>query len=410
MRLGRLFGWAAGAVLGLVGVAQSADLFVVNAQTTSGTPASLTVTGHNLSDLVTNLVQSRKQFAALNGRDASATLQYGGIRNAITITKNAASTAATVTIPSIGLTKTFGAASADDLKNQIIDYVRQNGASDYGRFLRVVNQSTVVGVADGNPLAATSMLAGHQYFTFGLQPAPWPVASPQALDTNSAANVRFDASAGAVREGGGNGYFASGAFDVAVRFAAPVNLVFSTPFLYRNFEGSNTYEVGEEVALPIGIIPPKGSDSLSWTLTPAGMAGAAGSLELAAGGTFAGGGITSSLSYQIGSLTFTLADHYSYFRGYPIHVGDYSFETDLEQQILKNGLKITQSFGDALFLDASITHTDLLNRADVRRWWTPGAGIGVRFDPHAGIRVGYSGDFARGYTSNGGNVQVYFNY
>lgn len=411
MRLSTLYGWAAVACLLVgVGAARAGDLFTVNAQTTSGTPTSLTVSGKNLSDLVTNLVQGQNQFASLSGQNSTATLDYAGIKNAITINKNAANTAATVSIPSIGLTKSFTAANADDLKNQIINYVKQNGASEYGQFLRVVNASTAVGVTDGNPLAATAMLSNHQYFTFGLQQSPWPTTSPEKLDAASTSNLRFDASGGIVREAGGNGYFASGSFDTAIRFANPVALVVSTPFLYRNFQGSNTYEVGGEVALPIGIIPTKGSGSLSWTLTPAGMVGAAGSVELAAGGTFAGGSLTSSLSYQLGATTFTLANHYSYFRGYPIAIGDYHFDTDLEQQVLKNGLKVTQSFGDVLYVDASITHTDLLNRAAIRRWWTPGAGIGVRFGPHAGLRLGYTGDFASGYTSHGANAQLYFNF
>lgn len=409
MELRRLCCFAA-AVLLWAGVDRAADLFSVGAQTTSGPSQTLTVSGSNLPDLVTNLIKNEKQFASLNNRDVSASLRYAGINNAISITKNAANTAATVKIPSIGLTKTFAAANADDLKNQVIDYVKQNGASEYGRFLRVVNQSTTSGVTDGNPLAATAMLADHQYFTFGLQPAPFPSERPQRLDSVAAPNLRFDFAGGVTHSAEGNGYFVDGAFDFALRFGDRVGLVFSTPLRYRNLQGSNTYEAGEEVALPISILPPRGNGGLSWRLTPAGMVGAAGSLELAAGGTFAGGGITSSLSYEVGGFTLTLADHYSYFRGYPIDVGDYHFSTNLEQQPLKNGLKLTKSFGDALLLDANVTYTALLNRAAVRRYWTPGAGIAVRFGPNAGVRVGYAADLASGYRAQQGNVQLYFNY
>jgi hypothetical protein len=387
------------------------DLFLITARTTTGTPQALRVGSNNLPDLVTNLIKSEQEFIPLQNRDVSAVLRYAGIDNAITIRKNANNTSATVDIPSTGLHKTFTAANENDLKNQIIDYVKKNGAAEYAKFLRVINRQSDAGVTDGNPLAATALLADHQYEVFGLQAAPFPLgATTDPLDRVSTPRFRFDVSGGAARTDQGDGYFVSGAIDVGFRFADRVGLVFSTPFAYRTIEGANIYTTGEEIAVPIGILPPTGDRSLSWTVTPAGMLGAAGSLELAAGGTFAGGGITSSLSYQLGSTTLTLADHYSYFHGYPIDFGNFRFDTNLEQQVLKNGLKVTQSFGRSAFVDASITYTSLLNPAATTYYWTPAAGVGVRFGAHAGLRVGYQGDFAHGYTVHGGILQLYFNY
>lgn len=387
------------------------DLFVVAARTTSGPAKTLTVSGNNLPDLVNSLIKNEAEFAPLQRRDVAATLRYAGIDNAITIHKNANNTSAAVDIPSIGLHKTFSAANSEDLKNQIIDYVKANGATEYGKFLRVINQRSDAGVADGNPLAATAMLADHQYLVFGLDPAPFPLGTTtQQLDRVSAPRIRFDVWGGTASTDQGDGYFVSGAIDVGMRLADQIGLVFSTPFSYRTIEGANVYTTGEEIALPIAILPPRGSPGLSWTVTPAGVLGAAGSLELAAGGTFAGGGITSSLSYRIGATTFTLADHYSYFHGYPIRLGDYHFDTNLEQQVLKNGIKVTQSFGGAFFVDAGITYTSFLNRAAISYYWTPAAGLGIRFGTHAGLRLGYQGDFANGFTVHGGVLQLYFNY
>jgi hypothetical protein len=391
-------------------VAGASQLFDVNAQTTSGSPQTLNVGSGNLPNLVKNLITNTDQFESLNNQDVSATLRYAGINNAILITKNSSDTSATVRIPSIGLTRTFNAANADDLKNQIIDYIKKNGASEYGRFLRVVNQNSDVGVTDGNPLATTSMLADHQYFTFGLEPAPFPVDAPGKLDSAVAPTLRFNFRGGVANTNAGSGYFLNGAFDVDFRFSNRVGLVFSSPLMYRNFQGANIYETGSQAALPIAILPARGDRSLSWTVTPSGSLGAAGSLELASGGTFAGGGVTSSLSYQLDTFTFTLADHYSYFHGYPIHFGDYHFNTDLEQQVLKNGLKVTKSFGQTLYLDGNITYTNFLDHAAIRNYLTPGAGIGVRFGTGAGLRVGYAADLASGFTVHQGNVQLYFNY
>ena len=391
-------------------VVRGSQLFDINAQTTSGSAQNINVGSGNLPNLLKNLITNSDQFVSLNNRDVSATLRYGGINNAVLITKNSSDTAATVRIPSIGLTKTFNAANAGDLKNQIIDYIKRNGATEYGRFLRVVNQKSDVGVTDGNPLATTAMLADHQYFTFGLEPAPFPVDTPNQLDSAVAPTLRFNFRGGVANTDAGSGYFLNAAFDMDFRFSNRVGLVFSSPLMYRNFQGANIYETGSQAALPIAILPTRGDRSLSWTVAPSGSLGAAGSLELASGGTFAGGGVTSSLSYPIDTFTFTLADHYSYYHGYPIHFGDYHFNTDLEQQIVKNGLKVTKSFGQTLYLDGNITYTNFLDHAAIRNYWTPGAGIGVRFGTGAGLRVGYAADLAGGFTVHQGNVQLYFNY
>lgn len=405
--------WRLAAVLTafMAGAATAQDLFNVSAQSTSGASQSVNVAGGNLTNLVSHLIKNEDQFSPLQNRDISATLRYADISDAIVIRKNAANTSATVLIPSIGLNKTFTAANSDDLKNQIIDYVKKNGATEYGRFLRVVNEQSVVGVTDGNPLAATAMLADHQYGMFGLEPAPFPTGQPaDSLDAVCAPRFRLDVSGGIENTRVGTGYFVRGALDTAFRFSDRVGLVFSTPLLYRNIDGANIYEAGEEIALPLVIVPTRGDRSLSWTLSPYGAVGAAGSVELAAGGTFAGGGLTSSLSYSISGFTFSLADHYSYFHGYPLQLGDYHFRTDLEQQVLKNGLKISKSFAGALFVDAGITYTNFLDRAAIRNYWSPGSGIGIRFGEHAGLRFGYQADLAGGLRVHEGNVLIYLNY
>lgn len=387
------------------------NLFSVSAQTTSGTPQAVNVAGSNLTDLVSHLIQNQDEFSTLRNRDISASLQYAGIANAITIQKNATGMSASVIIPSISLNKMFVAANSDDLKNQIIDYIKKNGATEYGKFLRVVNEQTDIGVTDGNPLAATAMLADHQYFTFGLDPAPFQnPESPSRLDSASTPRFRFDAGGGIEHTRIGDGYFLRGALDTAFRFTDRIGLVFSTPFVYRNIDGGNIYQAGEEVALPVGIIPGRGNGSFGWTLTPYGTVGAAGSVELAAGGTFAGGGLTNSLSYTLGGFIFTLADHYSFFRGYPVHFGDYHFHTDLEQQVLKNGLKISKTFAGTVILDAQITYTNFLERADVRNYWSPGGGVSFRFGPHAGLRIGYQADLAGSPRIHEGNLLLYVNF
>lgn len=395
----------------LASIARAEDPFVLTAQSTSGTPQSVTVSGSSVVDLVRDVIKDQGAFAGLANQSVSASLRYGGLNGAVQFSKNAGNTSATVSIPSIGFRKTFTGANASAVEKQIEDFAKKNGASIYGDFLRSLNERTPLGVTDGNPLAATALLADYSFTLYGLQPAPFAFEDPtDSLDSTALPRWRFDTWGGYAQTDAGDGYFVGGAFTMAFRFGNRVGLSFATPFTYRNVEGADIFNVGEEVSLPILAIAPTGDRSFSWLVTPTFIAGAAGSIDAAAGGTFLGGGVTSSLSYQISSFTFTLADQIDYFHGMPINVGNYNFDTNLDQEVLKNGLKVTKMFGRNLFVDASITRSDFLQRAAIDHYWTPGAGIGVRFNENAGLRVGYFGDFAHHFTVNGGNVQLYLNY
>lgn len=400
------------ALLGIVSISRAGDPFTVSVQTTSGTPMSNSVSGATLPDLISNVVNAQNEFSGYSNRDISASVKYGGLNNAIEVSKNAAGTSATLTIPSIGFTKTFTGTSSSDLKDQIINYGKKNGANIYGDFVRSINTNTDLGVTDGNPLATTAMLSNQAFYQFGLQPAPIMPGQgvPNPLDQVATANVRFDLNVGYSHTDDSSGYFAQFALSLGFKFGDRVGLVFSTPFMYRSVDGADVFHIGEEISLPILLIEPQGDKSFSWLVTPEVMGAVAGSYDLATGGTFIGGGATSSLSYAFGGFVFTLADQLEYFHGFPFSFSDYKFETNLDQAVLKNGVKVTKFFGDALFVDAGITYTQFLQHADIGEYWSPSLSIGMRLGPYSGIRLGYLGDFGKGYTVHSGTVELYFNY
>ena len=398
-------------MLTLTSISRADAPFGITAQSTSGTPQTITSSGSSVVDLVRNVIKDESQFSALSNQGVSASLRYGGINNAIQFSKNASNTSTTVSIPSIHFTRTFTGANAADVEKQIEDFAKKNGASIYGDFLRSINEHSTLGVADGNPLATTALLADYSYSLFGLQPAPFAFEDPMdKLDATAEPRWRFDSWGGVSHADTGDGYFAGGAFTLAFRFTDRVGLSLATPFTYRNVGGASIFDVGEEVSLPILAIKPKGDRTISWLITPTFIAGAGGSIDAAAGGIFLGGGATSSLSYQLSTFTFTLANQLDYFHGVPIQIGDYKFDTNLNQEVLKNGLKVTKIFGRTFFVDASITRSDFLQGAAIDHYWTPAAGVGVRFGANAGLRVGYFGDFAHGFNVNGGDIQLYLNH
>src|SRR5204863_4259386 len=102
-------------------------------RTTSGTAIHDVVGGSSLLDLGNSLIKAQDQFAQFDNRDLAASLNYAGVPNAVRATVNASGTQAVLDIPSTGLHKVFTAANRDELQNQVEDYLKKNGATEWAK-------------------------------------------------------------------------------------------------------------------------------------------------------------------------------------------------------------------------------------------------------------------------------------
>ncbi len=400
------------------------DLLEIDAQTTSGTPISRSVQGTNLVTLTDNLTKAENQFASFNGQSFVGQLRYAGVYNAAIFTSNASGTAVNLRIPSTGFNHTFTGATRSDVNQQIRDFVKKNGADESARFQQKVNQLSLTAVSDGNPRATTAWLADTSFRTFGFDGRP-PFSEVDA--TGLAPELRLDFNGGTFDTDDGNGYYLEAALSTAIKLGDRAAISLTVPFQYRNLEGSDVFDVGFQLGVPIQIINThwganlsgEGTSQLLWQVSPFGIVSASGSEDLVAGGVLYGGGITSLLSYQIGlggaegrqsSLTFSLANQIGFYHGTPITVSGYKFPNDVDQQIVKNGLDVAYSVGHSFWLDASATHTQFLKDSALDHYWTPGAGIGIFLGKNGSLRIGYSADLASGYTGHNGKVQLSFGW
>ena len=411
----RSVAWVVLAVTGLQVAARGDEPFSLGVQTTTGTPQAINVSGNSLRDLAEDLVRTRNRFAAVSGQAFDASVRYGGLNNAATYTQNAEGTSATLRFPTTGFTRTFTAANQDDLEDQIEEFVRTEGADEYFRFLRTINERTQLGVTDGNPLATTALLSDLSFDQFGLHRRPF-LADPAAVPAAGTAGERvdtglhFDFRGGVYdTDEGSGGWHGTGVLTGGFRFTDRVGLTLGSLFSYRDVEGASVYHSGFVAGLPILLVAERADNPWSWQVTPAFLAGASGSEDLAAGGTFLGGSVTSSVSVRAGRFTFTLGNQISFLEGFPISFGEYDFETDLSQQILKNGVKASYDLGPAAFVDAGVTYTNFLQDAAVDSYWSPTVGLGFRFGDQSGVRVAYQGDFGDGFEQHGGSVLLYLN-
>ena len=109
------------------------------------------------------------------------------------------------------------------------------------------------------------------------------------------------------------------------------------------------------------------------------MQSAAGvSIDLAAGGLLIGGGGVNTLALQLGMFELSLANELAYYSGLPIDdISGYDFDTELDQLIMKNGLKVGVHLG-IFYLDAGSAFTNFLTSdAAVDFYATPFAGVGL---------------------------------
>ncbi len=408
----RTVGLAFVGISSLATVLRAGDLFQVIATPTTGAP--VTASGKSVVDLVKDVVDTQNNFASLANSDFNSSLTYAGLKDAITFSQagSAGNRTVTLTIPSTGFAKTFTDTGSKSVQDQIADFLKKDGASEVAKFIQKMNQITLAGVTDGNPLATTALMSKETFNRFGIRQSPFQLKGEGVeAASDGGFELRLDASAGQVDIDAGKGYLASVSLSTAFRFGDTVSLVLTTPVAYRDLEGSAIFQAGEIVGLPIRLIPGKGDNSLSWTLTPSGLVAVSGSADLVSGGFLWGANLTSSLTYTVAGFNITLANQYGLYQGIPVTYGDYRFETDVDQQILRNGVQIGKSFGEA-FIDAGIAYTNFLNDAAIDGFWSPTVGVGVRFGKGqaSGLRLGYAGDFGNGFTVNGAEMNLFFSF
>lgn len=296
----------------------------------------------------------------------------------------------------LGLASAAHADLSDDLQ-ELVD--------EYDGFL---NDKTPVGVSDGNPQSATAYLADVSYRHYGL----FPRTDSGVKDETNSWTFDLNAGGGTLDSGKIDGYYGTLEGELATRFSDQVALSLILPFEYRNIQGTDTYVGGALLGLPITLIPDNGVEGFSWTLTPSLTAASiSASVQLAQGGWFFGGGLSSTLSWRTGPLTLTMANQATYDWGEPFeYKSTINLGQDISQVVLKNGFGAAYALGNGWSVDGGITYTNMLNEAYTDSFWTPTVGVTLGLGPGAGIRAGFEGDFADNYTAVGGEVQFFVRF
>jgi len=405
----RVAGWVAALALAAASRGRAEDLIQIDI------PAlSISASSNDFTSLGEDFLLQQGDFSGLIGQAAyNATLRYLEMSNALVLAVTNFGSQATLMIPSTGLVVPFTAASPDDLQQQIEDYLQKGGAREWARFLEQTNAHSKLALLDGNPRATTALAASGAFRRFGLDTSRSRLGhQPEEVARWGAFQLRAEGGGGVVDvDHFDDLYTVDGALTLAGHFGKHVGLSLALMGQYRSYQSANSYDLGIELGLPIAILRPDQASHLYWAITPFVQSAAGASIDLAAGGLMIGGGGVNSLALQLGRLELSLANQLVYYRGLPIDdIQGYDFDTELDQLILKNGLKLGVHCG-IFYLDAGSAFTNFLTSdAAVDFYATPFAGVGLALGRWANLRLGYEADLGSGYTAHSGRLKLDFHF
>ncbi|MFA9476796.1 hypothetical protein ACERK3_00685 [Phycisphaerales bacterium AB-hyl4] len=387
--------------------AEGRSLFEVFAASDDGT-IQAEGEGSSLADLVEDLIRSRGDFTALTAQDFNASLNYGGVEDALTFEVFQDGNEWVVILRSelTGLDEEFRGFSRAAAEDELEDWLKKDGASAYARFQAEIQKRSLVGVLDGNPNATTALLAQQTFRRFGMaRPMPSWFTRGQGLDEDG-----MDPNP----EGGwwfrvvGLGNFASAgdfsvdgggvAFDTGTWLTENLGLSLGSMLMFMDVSGAAVVHGGTEFGVPVRVMNRRalndaGSLTLTWQVTPVFNVAGAGSADMVAGGLIWGVGGSNQLVLGVGDLDITLGTQLTHYEGIRLRAGDYEFKPDLNQQVLMNGVVVTYPIAEAFFVDGGVSYTRYLSSAAVRDWISPTVGLGMRLGNRGILNANYTGSF-----------------
>ena len=396
---------------------EARELFVVDADGPGGAP-SVQRGGSDVFELLDDALQAEGAFGGFRGSDQRIRLDYAGVGDAAVVEVSADGRTAVLRLPGVGFTRTFRGDDREELADEIEDFFEEEGSDVYARYLAFLRERAAIGSVDGNPDAATALLATGSFRRHAL-PGPEALGGPRSLsfqlDENRIGWVRYTGTGGYVESDGFDGSRFTGTLDGGVDFTEWFGLTGAYTFGYREVAGADLWQSGLEIATPITLLGRRPSalteNAVSLTLTPVLQFGSAGSSDSGDLGAFVGYGLNAGGGLRIGDLTFSVGAGLVGYSGLAQSFYDYGEEeddgsglflssvdrdeldTDLSQAVASAGGGVLWRPGTAFSLDAGLAYHRFLGDAAVQGWWSPTAGVALTGE-RTTLRLGYEGTYA----------------
>ncbi|MBF0362889.1 MAG: hypothetical protein HQK49_17855 [Oligoflexia bacterium] len=272
------------------------------------------------------------------------------------------STDLVLSVPLMGINKTFSGTSRDATNDQFKDWLKKDGQATLNDILKKMAELSPYDPVAGNP---TSLMGGMVTADFnrGFNPSSSTTTAGGAKDTSNLFGIGLQY--GLYKASGLNASNYTLPLSYTIRFASDPRkqLIFDIPLNYLKVEDAKSYNVGISASFKFPVID-------NWILTPSMGTGVAGSVDMASVGQIVSGSMTSSYTWDLQKVHLNLGNMLGYYQTIKIKIAGYESNPKLSNTVFRNGFMVsiphkistwdseseifvvdTRFFGDKLYLE-----------------------------------------------------------
>jgi hypothetical protein len=165
-------------------------------------------------------------------------------------------------------------------------------------------------------------------------------------------------------------------------------------------EGAKVYGTGLDGAVPIRIETMSAQNPWNWRVTPLFGASARASQDLASGAALWQIGLSNSVDYRVNAkLILCMVNQLTSYRSFKVSFGGYSFDPEVKQQILKNGLRVVSPLTPRVIGSFFLLESQFLQDAAVKQFTTIGGCLAFRVTKSMNVQLGANYDTGPAFKS-----------
>jgi len=327
----------------------AAKLFAVTAL--YGDPSNqsvLQVEDSSFPDLIRKLINNYDEFEVLQNYSAYTTeIRFFAVPDTFefNINKNNANGLYEVQMISAltGLNKTFVAVDSEDMQEQIVDWLLAEGDDDAKELLEAIFKSSTAAISDGSPEASTAQLADSAFYLYGFFHGASLRNTMRGMESGAHMELRLhsstidiDSPVGTLR-----GDRISAAIPLWLHFNRRLSYVGQMDISQLNLEGTKFYDLGLNAGLAIRPNIREAHERFGWQVTPFIGGKSVVSTDGVTAAVLYHTGINNRLEWRLFEKTYlSFTSQYSDYNNVKIAIDEYELNTEIDQQIVKNGLML----------------------------------------------------------------------
>lgn len=375
-----------------------AQPFPFEVTVTSPSSPGLTVkaSGNQFGQLGESIIRSNGVFQPFANQTVLATFTYYGAANAIVLTRNATSTQLTFALPPLNYSRAITGTDATDLEHNVEGYFHTEGNEIMrNEFQRAISALSPVSISDGNPMSTTAQSSEEMFRSEGFTPVEDLVQPGTFTVRPQFKGLGLGFNTGTFEAAGFEGTILDFTL-TALDFRMDDGTRVVVPVSYSRMKLGDAWVTGygAGLAMPKQLRAMGPQNPWNWRVTPSVGFNLRTSKELSSGAWLWLGGLTNTIDYQAAPhLVLCLVNQLTGYRSMSIKADGVTYDPDISQQILKNGVRMVTPLTTRVIGDVFIVDTRFLKSAAVDQFTTLGGSLSLRASPSWNVRFGANTDF-----------------